>query len=439
MQEIIEPATGSKEYLDARTIQLEEISSADSNLPDEYTNSFTFPVLNQIHHPFCVLFGTANAVEMYEKKMDMPYRKVSRAFLTIMAKKEDGLPIQSGTWNIQGMKVLNKYGYLYADEFDKDLNTSSEEYIKDTIPENLKELAKTRCLAYGGVPTASFDQWKQAIYKYGCTTAPINLSKDWWTVNGVRNYDVPDPIQAPKYPLDYGHTMLAIGYNTNNVKIVNSWGETWSRDGFSDFSPLDYKPHSMAYFIIGPKDSIKIPVTPKVTEFTYHGVSVKYGERNNNVKELQIALRMLGFLTSDEFLTGFYGDKTKEAVYRFQFKYMQAYLNEINLLGGKQVGKKTIKEIQKQLTMLKNKTNQVNSGSDIPLILQSSQDPNQISMRAKGLMLAILPIGLLIANQMGYSFTQEQGIEIITVVTGIISAGMYVYGLVRASKSEPSI
>lgn len=440
-----QPTFGGIDFIDPRTLDIKELEvSGATQIPSTHETKYNFPKYNQYHQQSCVCFATARQLEIWESKQGLPYRKVSEAFIWIHAKKHDNLPLSSGTYNIQGMKAVSEYGYVYADEWDKSPLLSQEEFAKDDIPQNIKDIAVTRKMNYASVQTSNVEEWNRAIYTYGATTCPIVLSKDWWTVNGVYNYDVQDPLQRPKYPLDYGHSMLAIGYDGYDKRVVNSWGETWSRDGIGGFSTLDYKPHSTAYFFISrvTKETPK-PIQstlPKVSDFIYNSVLVKQGQKNENVRNLQIALRYLGFVSKDEFLTGYYGDITRQAVLSFQRKYMTKYLNEVERLKGSQVGPKTQLEIKKQLTMLKTLINKVNNNSGIPLTIQSSQDPQEVSLRVKGLLVAVIPVALMLAKTMNVEITETQVMEIITALTAIISLVMYVWGYIRSiEKTENSI
>lgn len=441
----MQPNTGAIDYIDPRTLDINEVieTSGATQIPEVYKTNYTFPIYAQLHHQCCVCFATARQLEIWESKQGMPYRKISEAFIWIHAKKHDGLPLSSGTYNIQGMKAVSQYGYVYSDEWDKSVNLTQEEYAKDDIPQNIKDLALTRKMNYASVQTNSTQDWNKAIYTYGATTCPIVLSKDWWTVNGVYNYDVQDPIGSPKHSLDYGHSMLAVGYDNYDKIIVNSWGQNWSKDGLSKFSTLDYRPHSTAYFFVSrltPETPKPVQSTlPKVADFIYNPVLVNYGQRNENVRNLQIALRLLGYITKDEFLTGFYGDQTKKAVLEFQRKYMIKYRLEVEKLRGTQVGNKTQLEIKKQLSMLKALINKVNSGSGIPEVLQSSQSPNGVSLRIKGLLVAVIPLLLVLAQFLNIEVSETQIMEIITAVTAFISAAMYLWGLIRSIKVDNNV
>lgn len=437
------PQTGAVDYIDPRTVTLQEATGTTGSraIPSFYETEYKFPIANQKQQQACPAFAAARQLEIWEMKQGKPYRRISEAFFWVLCKVDDGLPISKGTFNIQPFKVANKYGYVYSDEWNKSTDLPPEEYAKNDIPDDIMKLAATRKMSYGGVSTSDTQAWNEAIYTFGATTCPIQLSQDWWTVNGAYNYDVPDPIRPPKYPIDYGHSMLAIGYDQGvEKKVVNSWGELWSRDGKTLFSTLDYKPHSTAYFFIGKINDIQIPVLPKITEYNFDvNTTLRYKQKSDNVRQLQIALRLLGFLTSDEFLTGYYGDQTKAAVYKFQFQYMQKYLSEIQVLKGEQVGAKTLAELKNQLSILKKKALQTNSGSDVPYWLQSSQDPDQVSLRIKAILLGILPAGILLASLFGYKINQEQAIQVITAIATVVSAGVYLYGQIRAWKNENTI
>lgn len=439
-----QPTFGALDYIDPRTVDLKELElSGATQIPQEYKTDYKFPIYHQLHHQCCVAFATARQLELWESKQGLPYRKISEAFIWIHAKKHDNLPLSSGTYNIQGMKAVSQYGFVYSDEWDKNINLPQEVFAKDDIPQNIKDLALTRKMNYASVQTSNMEEWNRAIYTYGATTCPIVLSKDWWTVNGVYNYDVQDPLGSPKHPLDYGHSMLAIGYNSYNKIIVNSWGENWSRDGKSEFSTLDYKPHSTAYFFTF-RVTIENPkpiqsTLPKVTDFNYYPILTKFGQRNENVRNLQITLRYLGFVSKDEFLTGYYGDITRQAVLGFQRKYMNKYLNEVEKLRGTQVGPKTQLEITKQLNMLKTLINKINNNSGVPASLQSSQNPQEVSLRVKALLIAIIPVVLTLAQVMNLEISETQLMEIIAGITALTSLIMYIWGYVRSVNYDNSI
>lgn len=438
----MEPKTGALDYIDPRTITLQEATGVTTSrvIPPTYETEYKFPIANQKQQQACPAFAAARQLEIWEMKQGKPYRRISEAFFWVLSKKDDGLPISKGTWNIQPFKVANKYGYVYSDEWNKSTDLPDTEYAKNDIPEDIMKLAATRKMTYGGVSTADTEAWNEAILTFGATTCPVQLSKDWWTVNGIHNFNIEDPIRSPKFPTDYGHSMLAIGYGYgNDKKIVNSWGEMWSGDGKTQFSTLDYKPHSTAYYFIAPINEIQVPILPKIQDFQFNIPTVKYGEKSDNVKQLQIALRLLGFITKDEFLTGYYGDQTKAAVYKFQFRYLTKYLGEVQIIKGSQVGGKTIAEIKNQLNILKKKALQTNSASNVPYWLQSSQNPDQVSMRVKAVLVALIPVATLIASLFGQELTQEKAMQFITVIGTLTSAGMYIYGLWRSWGNDNTI
>lgn len=433
------PTTGSLDYIDPRTIRLEEIASGSlpAQIPPNFLIDYKFPIDDQLHQQACVAFGTARLIEIKDMLDGKPYRKVSAAYIWKHCKKDDNLPISSGTYDIQGVKSVSKYGYVYADEWDESSWVTQEQYASYNIPQNIVDLGMTRKMNYAGVPTNNPSEWKRVLSMYGGTTCPVQLSADWWEKNGVRTDQIDDPVPAPTKPTTYGHTMLAIGYDQVNKRIVNSWGREWSLDGMSWFNPLHYPPHSTAYYFIG-----KIPnlqVLPKITDFKFVGTNLRYKTKSDPVKQLQIALRLLGYLTSDEFLTGYYGDQTKKAVYRFQFENMKEHLAEINLYKGEIVGAKTNKTIVKKLDELRKKAQQVNSGSDVPVWIQSSQNPQEISLRVKAILLTTVPAVLFIASISGVQLGEDKVIEYLTGASTVIGTLVYLYGLFRSFEKKENL
>ena len=79
-----------------------------------------------------------------------------------------------------------------------------------------------------------------------------------------------------------------------------------------------------------------VPVAPFYYEFAK---DMRRGERSEEVKMLQKALKVLGFFSLQE--TGYYWNQTQEAVFKFQLKYVNLNLYEKNVLKGSSVGPKT--------------------------------------------------------------------------------------------------
>jgi hypothetical protein len=84
----------------------------------------------------------------------------------------------------------------------------------------------------------------------------------------------------------------------------------------------------------------KAPIEPEPFLHCF-SVDISFGQRNNEVKYLQDALKLFDCFPLNVLSTGYYGTITQEAVKKFQYKYKVASLIELAIVNGKRVGKKT--------------------------------------------------------------------------------------------------
>ena len=62
-------------------------------------------------------------------------------------------------------------------------------------------------------------------------------------------------------------------------------------------------------------------------------------------------------------------------------------------------------------------------------ILQSSQNPEEISLTVKGAILTLLPLLAMALNKFGVS--QEMLVEMVNAIFGLVGAGIMIWGAVR--------
>lgn len=87
---------------------------------------------------------------------------------------------------------------------------------------------------------------------------------------------------------------------------------------------------------------------PQPPAFRYHWSNVMlYGQRSEDIKALQQALKVEGLFPAAVQTTGYYGNITTTAVYKFQTRYKVASMEELNALQGRRVGTKTLAQLNK--------------------------------------------------------------------------------------------
>lgn len=79
---------------------------------------------------------------------------------------------------------------------------------------------------------------------------------------------------------------------------------------------------------------------PEKIKYTFTR-NLAFGERSHDVKVLQDILKLEGFFPVATESTGYFGEITKQAVEKFQYKYQVASIWELVIVGGKKVGPKT--------------------------------------------------------------------------------------------------
>ena len=78
--------------------------------------TFVSRIDNQLSKPWCVAFGTCNAVEFEMKRQGLPVPEggFSKAWLYAMCKQQDGIPGQDGTYIRSALGIAKNYG-LFPD------------------------------------------------------------------------------------------------------------------------------------------------------------------------------------------------------------------------------------------------------------------------------------------------------------------------------------
>lgn len=319
---------GVESEKDYRDIPLSAVQSPVA-LPPTFINDISaIPVLNQKKIGACVGHAWTCA------KMWMEYKETGKAlpfsarFLYALAKAEDGFPGE-GTYYRLGGKVLNQKGCALEGTLANDTTLSHEEYIKTSaIAQNAYEEAKPYAIkGYAAVDVSSKEAVKQAIYQNGVLPFGVRLGKEWWNdKKGNASWNASDimPLRPPETVVS-GHAIAVYGYETLPdgdlvLYFRNSWSIDWANAGNGWFKWSEYSPHfveAWAYVDLpnGWQEHIEQP--PKNAFRHTFLVNMTYKDRNDEVKALQTALKILGFFPANISETGYYGLITQMAVMKF--------------------------------------------------------------------------------------------------------------------------
>ena len=273
-------------------------------------------------------------------------------FIYALAKSQDGLPTGiEGTYPRVAAKVLQKSGCATESTLTNDTTLTHAEYIDLA---NIPATAYTEALQFSiksyAFATLTEQGLKDAILAGGADLL-MRLGEEWWKAKDGRvSWAAEDilPIRPPSTIIS-GHEVFLYGWDTVDGRtrfwIVNSWSKDWAMNGIGYFFYDEYRP-----FLDEAITAIDLPDNwleelnnlPPANQFKHRFlVNLAYGQKSEEVRFLQIALKINGTFPSTVAETGYYGDITAKAVLDFQKKYNVASLYELLVLRGRNVGPKT--------------------------------------------------------------------------------------------------
>lgn len=293
-------------------------------LPDTFHTPL--PIFMQAKEPACVAHSVVELMMLYWFKKTGKWVVLSPRFLDILAKRFDGQPIDGGTIPRLVLKLATQYGCATEDVLPNDTSLPIEEYRSDAAltPAVMANALQYRIPGYVrvGMDTQST---REAIYLYGAVTSLFEIGAEFYTApNGQTSWadkDI-DPLRIPAQIVS-GHQLTDNGFVPVLNNAHNHWSQAWANNGEAKYDPVAWAPYILERWAVAeiPKDIIDyLKDLPAPADFHHQwNVNLTIGMRGDEVKYLQIALLILGFLTpfpADEL--GFYGPKTATAVGKYQ-------------------------------------------------------------------------------------------------------------------------
>jgi len=197
---------------------------------------------DQKSKPWCVAFGTANAIEfqMRARGLSVPKDGFSKAWLYARCKQLDGIPFEDGTYIKTALWIALNEG-LCPDY----LCPTTEWLEKDSLPElnsiMAREAGKYKITGFSKLQDmggySSLYQAKQAIASGGFVIIASLVEMDNWL-------DGDDLLLVPKGKVLGGHCTYKFGYDDKEKQSIylgfchgaNSWGEDWGSRGKYDMA-----------------------------------------------------------------------------------------------------------------------------------------------------------------------------------------------------------
>lgn len=321
-----------KERWDKRNYKWSEVGYG--SLPFDWSKPIKFEtstVKDQMTSGSCGGQACAYYGEMLNKIFDGQAEERSAKFIYAQTAEPGG-----GTMMTKLAKCVQDLGWglesltkSYMDD-----GKVTEEFMtrrEDITQEAFKTAMNDRALSYAWVSNTNINTIAQAVRdNHGAILG----------INGTNNGTWLSQFPQPSVRGEWNHWLWCCGAEMiDGVKyliVKNSWGNTVGKDGYQWLSEEFFttgKCFSCVTFIYNPN-------TPTPSGHVFN-IDLSYGEANNEVKELQDKLKLLGFFPKTVPSTGLYGDITKTAVSKFQYTYKVASSWTLWWNGGKYVGPST--------------------------------------------------------------------------------------------------
>lgn len=340
---------GVKSPPDSRDYKLAAVSAMPEVFPESYFIDISkLPIWYQRKIGACVGHAWAKS-QQYSELADVgKLFPLSARFVYALSKSKDGY-LGEGTYPRIAAKVLQDYGCCTEDLLQNDTNLSHADYINlNAISASAYIEGMKHRIANYAFSDTSIEGIQHAIFHAGengeGVVMLVQVGKEWWTDkdgNISWNKDKILPIKPPAV-VTSGHEIYPYGWDKLDgrvrVHFINSWSADWADGGKGWFFYDEYSPN-----ILEIMTSVDLP-----SEFVHaFNIDMKFGDKNNEVQALQLALQLDGEFPASQTATGYYGELTRQAVLAFQKKYSVASLWEIYWLRGTKCGPKTRIQLNK--------------------------------------------------------------------------------------------
>lgn len=228
------------------------LASNVSDLPTTYINSPT-KIKSQGSHSTCVAYTLSSLIEFHNLKETQIYTRFSTDF--IYGCRFDSDYFGEGMSLRDGLKVIQKYGDVKYSLFPGNTNVPKAFSKVHQNFETLRlEAYPNRITTYYKIK--SLDELKYALYHDG----PVAASMRWYSEssvdkNGIYHYNLSNGY--------FGHAVLIVGWDENNLIVQNSWGITFGKKGLF-YVPIKHM-NEVFKELYGATDNITNIKTPSKT------------------------------------------------------------------------------------------------------------------------------------------------------------------------------
>ena len=351
---------------DYRYVNVEHLAGAMGGadiIPTDFHIDYSgIPDIYQRHLGACTAHAAAEIRMHRELRTTGKIKLFCPRFTHTMAKIEDGLTdlTNQGTYPVMPLKIGVKYGFATEDIMQNDTLLDFNAYIYNrdiqTMPAGVfQNAAQYRIPGYAQVGkqgNITAVQLMQGIVSSmdGVKTC-LPLGAEWYTaatdghITWNKSYIL--PIRKCVTAIS-GHDITVTGMHQDEVSgrwqvyFRNHWSKDWA-DGDNGWFYFDDHILTEAWIVTEIPDPLLaiIKSLPAQKDFTHTwSTDLKPTDMNEDVRALQIALKIVGTFTFTQQVTPYFGSFTKGAVMAFQREYKITSESEIAGSQGK-VGPKT--------------------------------------------------------------------------------------------------
>lgn len=164
-------------------------------------DGYATAVENQGDKPYCAAYSASSFAESVLWRKNGYRTEIDPDPLYFHAKKIDGDPGGDGTYLECTLDALLERKY-----FDRGVC-------------KVKTFGGNR-FGSSGLPAV-----KNAIHRYGVCIAGFDITGEWFSPKG-------NVIRGVRSPSQGGHAVTLVGYDSDGVLVLNSWGREYAKDGF---------------------------------------------------------------------------------------------------------------------------------------------------------------------------------------------------------------
>jgi hypothetical protein len=294
----------------------------------EEKNYRRFPIKNQNGSGMCVGFATSTMLGIENHIEENRYLDISA--LDIYDRRNN--KPQEGMWFQNALDIASKFGACTGDLLPyQNLTERQANLPVIRTSEMLNVAQKYKASAYVALPL-NIDSIASIINQGKAVLLGFRFNYEEWT-------DTPYiATNNPKLHHAVAGVDFTLWKGEKCIVIQDSWGEFFGLKGLRRITQkfLNARCTYAGYLIDQPNEIVN--KKPKHTFIK----GLRFGMMNDNdVKALQEILRYEGLFNFPE-STGNYLQITAKSVYDLQVKYQIASMKELNSLGGRVVGPKTI-------------------------------------------------------------------------------------------------